>query len=601
MADEPAIIRSLRGKEGKIHAVVDYGAGKTVRDYTLTGPPGVDYGGTPTMGAAAHRSLNETWTVTPPAGSVAGEEHTFTLTATNENGPAMKSVVLPVVAVGGAAGPTVAYGSSALPPLGPLQVIYTEIAGDPTADVPGVLDAAGQPTTANFTALEDLSLRSDGGEWVLKARTDVFGGNDPIIIRGAGTSGTMFMQDGQPFAGGVPGELYDFFDSAPGPVSWNDNFLMGFSARAQGGVFSIKEKVVIYDPLLDTHTVVYTESTPVTGLIDLPPNPSGDELLGNSVSGVHLTNAGELRYICTPLQNCHSSRYPAFFHGNAGFRQSGVSLIDGEVWDNFDLGDTGGTPDGVHWYSQGDTEVATTVDDILAVDDAVVIRENTLIGVSGVTAVDVFFTRMLRNGDWFARGDDPASNDWAVRNGEVLVKTGDAVPTTKEGPVEHWGNALGSWNGNQLGEWILAGNTDIGDPNTDSILVFDGQAIVAREGDPVDVDGNGMFDDDAFIRLFATNDAFITDNADVIFLASLRNGVGTNLGNVFFMRLRETACPEDITGDGAINVLDLIELLLCFGQPATPPCDTGQDVNGDGTVNVLDLIDLLLAFGTSCP
>ena len=60
------------------------------------------------------------------------------------------------------------------------------------------------------------------------------------------------------------------------------------------------------------------------------------------------------------------------------------------------------------------------------------------------------------------------------------------------------------------------------------------------------------------------------------------------------------ACPNDVNGDGAVNVLDLVELLLCFGQPATPPCDAA-DVNGDASVNVLDLIDLLLAFGTTCP
>ena len=60
-------------------------------------------------------------------------------------------------------------------------------------------------------------------------------------------------------------------------------------------------------------------------------------------------------------------------------------------------------------------------------------------------------------------------------------------------------------------------------------------------------------------------------------------------------------CPEDVNGDGTVNVLDLIDLLLCFGQPAVPPCDTGQDVKRDGTVNVLDLIQLLLAFGTACP
>ena len=59
-------------------------------------------------------------------------------------------------------------------------------------------------------------------------------------------------------------------------------------------------------------------------------------------------------------------------------------------------------------------------------------------------------------------------------------------------------------------------------------------------------------------------------------------------------------CPQDINGDGDVNVLDLIELLLCFGQPAVPGCEA-EDMNGDGTVNVLDLIDLLLVFGTSCP
>ena len=61
------------------------------------------------------------------------------------------------------------------------------------------------------------------------------------------------------------------------------------------------------------------------------------------------------------------------------------------------------------------------------------------------------------------------------------------------------------------------------------------------------------------------------------------------------------ACAADVDGDGTVNVLDLIELLLCFGQPAVTPCNTGQDVNLDGTVNVLDLIELLLAFGQACP
>ena len=66
------------------------------------------------------------------------------------------------------------------------------------------------------------------------------------------------------------------------------------------------------------------------------------------------------------------------------------------------------------------------------------------------------------------------------------------------------------------------------------------------------------------------------------------------------MRVRGS-CSVDVNGDGSVDVLDLIDLLLCFGQPAAPPCDTGQDVNGDGVVDVLDLIELLLEFGNACP
>ena len=59
-------------------------------------------------------------------------------------------------------------------------------------------------------------------------------------------------------------------------------------------------------------------------------------------------------------------------------------------------------------------------------------------------------------------------------------------------------------------------------------------------------------------------------------------------------------CPADVNGDGFVNVLDLVALLLCFGDPAVPGCED-EDVNGDGMVNVLDLVGLLLFFGTTCP
>ncbi len=70
-----------------------------------------------------------------------------------------------------------------------------------------------------------------------------------------------------------------------------------------------------------------------------------------------------------------------------------------------------------------------------------------------------------------------------------------------------------------------------------------------------------------------------------------------------FVQLSGTVdlCPWDIDDSGSVDVQDLVEVLLCFGDPATPPCDTGQDLTQDGVVNVNDLVAVLLAFGDACP
>ncbi len=49
----------------------------------------------------------------------------------------------------------------------------------------------------------------------------------------------------------------------------------------------------------------------------------------------------------------------------------------------------------------------------------------------------------------------------------------------------------------------------------------------------------------------------------------------------------------DITGDGLVDVLDLLEVLSGWGPCPDPPDECPADVNGDGTVNVLDLLVVL--------
>ena len=50
-------------------------------------------------------------------------------------------------------------------------------------------------------------------------------------------------------------------------------------------------------------------------------------------------------------------------------------------------------------------------------------------------------------------------------------------------------------------------------------------------------------------------------------------------------------CPADITGDGVVDVLDLLQVLSQWGGSGT------ADITGDGVVDVLDLLEVLSAWG----
>jgi len=56
-------------------------------------------------------------------------------------------------------------------------------------------------------------------------------------------------------------------------------------------------------------------------------------------------------------------------------------------------------------------------------------------------------------------------------------------------------------------------------------------------------------------------------------------------------------CPEDIDGNGAVGVDDLLQLLAVFGS-SCPGC--GEDIDGNGAVGVDDLLALLAVYGQDC-
>jgi hypothetical protein len=58
-----------------------------------------------------------------------------------------------------------------------------------------------------------------------------------------------------------------------------------------------------------------------------------------------------------------------------------------------------------------------------------------------------------------------------------------------------------------------------------------------------------------------------------------------------------STCPEDLNGNGLVEIQDILMLLGDFGCQ-TPPC--AGDLTGDGITSVADMLAMLSVFGTSC-
>jgi hypothetical protein len=422
-----------------------------------------------------------------------------------------------------------------------LEVVFCEIPASPKSAVPGALDnLTGLPEATNFKAIEDLIVSPDGSRWIIRARTQQGADEEGILLLGSGTSGTMFAQEGQPVHAGAAGEVYDFFGSSIGRFNTLNQF--AYSARARGGSASVFQKVIYWD---GTNFSIPTQMGDLyTGLIDVAPNPVGDETVGNSIGSIHLLDDGRIGAHDSTIGNIHSSKRPAVFYDRGMYQQventlfldyAGTSSIQ---VDNMGLNSFYTTPDGAHWILEVDLDMTVSSKYAWAYDGRVRLEPAQVIPGSSVVVGAVFNSQLAANGDWYARGRDnsgttAAAPDWAARNFALFAKTGDSV----EGGAETYGDTFYAFTGNASGDWALVANTNEANPAINEVVVVNG-VVVAREGDPVDVDGNGMFDDGAFLGrgtntlgAFQANDFALTDDMVLYFFAYLNDGAGNDLGS----------------------------------------------------------------------
>ncbi len=481
-----------------------------------------------------------------------------------------------------------------------LRAIFTRIGASPTSQVPGALDAAGLPVAATWTEIYTLSVRDTHDDWMLSGRTNQGSLLERILIKGSGTSGTAFLQEGQPVqGGGKPGEVYDFFDGDGAsvqsfPASWNNLGNIAYSARARGGVLTNDEKLGVFNGT--THTIILQQGEPIasgacTGL-----------LYGNQMGSVTMLNNGEVAFGNSVIGGCSNS--PVLFRGTAAILESSITeigagaIVAGERitgvpqwWERLAQ-----TRDGQHVaVICGTTHNVPQQSTVVLVNGNAVARLNVAGG--GVTPTQFNRVRLAENGDWYLRGQTAAGH-YAMRNGTLVAQTGQPIYT---GSSEQWSVVFNTFIGNANGNWILHGLTNNPDANLNTVLVLNGTEVIVRESDPVDVNGDGEYNDDAFIRTIKDDTVWLTNNNVLYFVGTLKNAAGTNLLDALIRADLgggpPPPCPPDINGDGVVNVTDLLAVIGAWGA-CPPPCP--PDVNNDGNVNVTDLLAVIGAWGP-CP
>ncbi|MBK8269427.1 MAG: hypothetical protein IPK83_14425 [Planctomycetes bacterium] len=431
--------------------------------------------------------------------------------------------------------------------------IYTRIAGHPTAVVPGLVDFEDNPVFGQFDSIMNFNVSEDGTRWTVDGGSDLADTIiDGVMMLGSGFSGSVFAQEGKQAADSSPCTTYTFFDDDVGFNS-NDDFSWGSITSGPD---------ITYTNIAGVNTNIAESGDAVNGL-------RSPGTINNSMVSEFLLDDGRVGFYAA---NISGSRAAYVYWDSVGginvFMERNVTSIGGDLLTSLQIGSNTHsfytTPDGLHTL----VGAGIATGQLVAHDGVSVIRTGDLFGA--VTIDAVFDIAMANNGDWIARGDQPGDDDWAIRNGVLVAATGQSV----SGGAETWGNSIANIAVNSMGDYLIGGNTSETDVNLDTVLVLNGTDIVVRESDPVDLDGNGLFDDDAFINAFSAFQTKISNDGRIHFLATLKTAEGTNLQTAFLVVDVSQGCPTiqgDAGGNGSrngIDVADFVDCILTGGVPA---------------------------------
>jgi hypothetical protein len=409
------------------------------------------------------------------------------------------------------------------------SVIYSSVAASTTSDVPGIPGVKFTGATIAF----DRPYGTKGGAWQLTADTDAPTTADDVLL----INGAVALREGDQAPWAPLGETMGPFQSRNGLIETGDYAVKNntsssvnddYVAKNIGGVWTIVAQEaaqigafpagVTYDDtlqgvvLLDDGTV-FLEADGIDG-------PG----ITTSIDEVYVSEGASPIILAQELVTIPSGQF------------TGLS----ETIEDIDFEDEWFTPDGAHYVLKGNLTGLTATDQVVIYDGVVVMQEGFDVpGIPGdvIASTGIDEVAMDFAGNWWARGNLASSQDFVVRQGVLMAKGGDPIHI---GATELWDDATFAdlfflHQGDSQGNYVIGGVTDAADTFANGVIVYNNTTVVCREGDPVDLDGNGLFDDGFFINTFGNDDVILNDNGELYFVATLRtsNATTTSVAQVY--------------------------------------------------------------------
>ena len=494
----------------------------------------------------------------------------------------------PLALIAGLAVSTSATGALAVGP----EVIVSGIQTSPTSLIPG------SPTEQRFGKdFNNLYRSPNGTNWIVTNEHSSL--SDPFVNAVITGSGTTFT---------VPVNLQQSEITPWSPIDEPDTL----NASYFGVIYCINDAGQWALPVrqsLSIRIVKFDNGNWSFPAIQGQPIPgdAGGRTWGTSFDAYSLSSNGSslnFRGSDSTLVN------DFFFRGATLTVETNVTIPAGQLvaptnaaWQNF--GDSGyamvdGT--GANWLVVGDV-TGTANDDVAVLNGTVIAQQGaTFLTQGAVSNSRLTLPYLSGNGaNWYLRGTSGTPH-WIAHNGAIIRVTGDPLfPGSTEvfANVTGYSRTFSGVVGDNAGNFVIVGGASGGALNR-GVAVYNNEKVILADGDPIDLDSNGSFDDDVFVLGLAALDfytSFLGEDGYWYATIATRTGAGSPLGEAI-VRVRVTpACSADFNGTDGVTADDIFAFLdAWFAQNGQAGSGLSADFNGDELVTADDIFAFLDAW-----